>query len=147
MNIRWIVGIVMFFLMCTLISNIIERQNAYTTLQIANIQAMQGQQFTEAKEPDLGGVVTAGENPLNVITAIWQALKLEYSFLHDIDRSITTEAECRATYSNGRWNSTDSVCQVPNAWWILWLIMIYGPMVAISFYFALQLWKAISGRG
>ena len=136
-------------MICTLISNILEKQDAYTTAQVANIQAMKYQQFTEAKEPDLGGVVVSGENPLNVIGAIWQALKLDYSFLFDVDYTMT-EAECeahKAAHSGTTWNSDISACQIPNAWWTLWLVMIYGPTVGIAFYFALTLWKAVTGRG
>ena len=147
---RWIAAVVMFFLMCTLISNILENQQIYTQEQVASIQAMKYQQFTEAKEPDIGGVVTTGENPLTVIGAIWQALKLEYSFLYDVDYTMT-EAECNAyaaVHPGGvGWNANVGACQMPNIWWTLWLIMIYGPMVAIAFYFALQLWKAVTGRG
>lgn len=135
----------MFFLICTLISNIIERQAIYTTAQIADIQAMKSQQFTEAKEPDIGGVATTGENPLTVVNAIWEALTLEYSFLYDV-RYDVTEAQC-AMLDNGEWNDDISACQQPNAWWVVWLILIYGPMVAVAFYFAIQLWKAVTGRG
>jgi len=145
MSIRWVVAAVTFFLMCTLISNILEKQQIYTTTQIANLQAMKGQTFTEAKEPDIGGVAVAGENPLGVISAIWQSLKMEYSFLYDI-RTGMTEVDCTAI-SNARWNSAATTCQIPNVWWPVWLIMIYGPMVGIAFYFALTMWKAITGRG
>ena len=127
----------------------LEKQEMYTNAQVANIQAMRGQQFTEAKEPDLGGVVVSGENPLTVIDAIWSALKLDYSFLYDVDYTMT-EADCdtyKVTHSGTNWNADVSACQIPNVWWNLWLVMIYGPMVGISFYFALALWKAVTGRG
>lgn len=137
-------------MVCTLISNILEKQEMYTAAQVANIQAMKYQAFTEAKEPDIGGVVVSGENPLNVIGAIWQALKLEYSFLYDLHYDMS-EAQCAAykaaTNGSTRWNSSVSACQIPNVWWNLWLVMIYGPMVGIAFYFALTLWKAVTGRG
>lgn len=145
MGVRWIWFAVAFFLICTLISNILEKHDMYMSAQVANIQAMKEQTFTEVKEPDVGGTATIGENPLTVIGAIWQSFKLEYSFLYDVDYTLS-EAECGAITS-ARWQASIGACQRPNVWWNLWLIMIYGPMVGIAFYFAIQLWKAVTGRG
>ena len=133
---KWILGIIMFFLICTLISNVIEKQEIYTTTQIANVQAMRGQTLTEAKEPDLGGVTTTGMNPLSVLDAIWSAIKLDYSFLYDISYT-TSEVDCGAI-TGAKWQTSISACQMPNGWWPLWLILVYGPMVAIAFYLKIQ---------
>lgn len=142
---KWLIGIIMLFLVCTLISNVIDKQDVYTAAQVASVQGMRTQQFTEAKEPDLGGVATTGENPFTVIDALWTALKLDYSFLYNVSYT-TTQGEC-ATISNARWLDSISACQIPNAGWTIWIIIVYGPIAAISFFLALTLWKAVTGRG
>lgn len=147
MSLRWIIAMVMFWLICTLLSNVIEQQDVYTTKQVAQINAMRTQQFTESKEPDVGGVTTTGTNPLTVLNAVYKSLTLEYSFLYDINYTYT-EAQC-ALVSNAKWQ-TDTVpvsCKIPNVWFLPFSILLYGPLIGVSIFIVLTIWHAIRGGG
>ena len=84
-------------------------------------------------------------NPAAVVTAIYKSLTLEYSFLYDVDYSLS-EVECEAL-DNGRWQSDTSSCNIPNVWFLPFLLLLWGPIVGVSFFLVLTIWHALRGGG
>lgn len=143
MGVKWVAGILMFWLVCLLISNILEKHEGYTEAQMAQIQGIsQNITITTAKEPSIGGVTSSGDVNPTALTTILQAVTLNYSFLYDVNYSMT-EPECST--AGGVWNSSISACQYHNYWWFVWLIFIYGPIVATLLFLIILIRQAIMG--
>ena len=135
---------VTFWIICILLSNVIEGVDAFTSEQIAEINAMHGQQLSESKDPDVGGVITSGINPLTAVNAIWRALTLEYSFLYTVDYS-KTEGQCNAI-SNAKWQDATASCKIPNIWFLPFAVLMWGPIIGICFYLVLTIWHGFTGN-
>jgi len=130
---RWLIGLLMVFVLLTIVSNIVEQADMLTAAQVAEVQEMTTQQLTGGKDPDTGGVITAGNNPLTVWQSIWKALTSEYSFWYKIDCTLT-ESECAsaATYGvTGKWINSTDCCQIPNAWSIIRYVIFWPITVAM----------------
>ena len=133
-----------FWLICTLLSNVVDQQDTYTTDQVAQINAMQQQQVVETKDP-AGGLVVYGINPATVINGLLKSLTLEYSFLYDIDYT-KTQAQC-VLISNARWQPTTSSCKYPNVWYLPFIILLWGPLVVVGIYIILTIISVFRGGG
>jgi hypothetical protein len=136
----------MFWLICTLLSNVIEQQDVYTAEQVAQLNAMKNQQVVETKDPT-GGVVVYGINPTTVIDALLKSLTMEYSFLYDIDYT-KTEAQCDLI-SNAVWetDTTPDSCKIPNVWFLPFSILLWGPIIAVGIYIILTIISVFRGGG
>lgn len=141
---RWVIAMIMFWLICTLLSNVIEQQNVYTTAQVRQINDMKTQQIIETKDPT-GGTVVYGLNPKTAIDAVLNSLTLEYSFLYDIDYT-KTEAQC-ALISNAKWQAATSSCKIPNVWYLPFALLLWGPLIAVGIYVILTVVSVFRGGG
>jgi hypothetical protein len=133
--------LVTFFIISTLISNVIEGQAGLSAEQVANLGDMQSQQITESKDVAATGITTTGINPLSALQAFWKAITLEYSFLYETYYGMT-QTTCGAI-SNSRWYSATSTCLVPNEWMLPFIIIMWGPLAGIAFYLVLTIWHSI----
>lgn len=117
-----------------------EKEDLLTTTQVTSLQSMGTQQFTESRDPNLGGVTTSGMNPLTVLNAIGKALFFDYNFFYDVDYG-TTEAACEA--ADGAWDSTLSACKTPNSWMIVRYILFWPITISMLFYIAMMIWHSV----
>ena len=117
MTIRWVIGLLMAFVLLTLIGNIVEGADALTAAQVAHIQEMSEMEIIEAKDPDTGSSITYGTNPLSVYQAITSAITMDWAWLYDVDEAAGE--------------------QTPNEFYIIWAA-IYWP-IAFGFLFMLFL--------
>ena len=112
-NPRWLIGLLMAFILLTIIGNIIEGAGTLTAAQVDKIQQMTESQLIEAKDPDTGGIITYGGTPKSMIEAIIAALTMDWAWLYDID-PVTGE-------------------QTPNLFWMIWAIIYWPIMIGILF--------------
>ena len=112
-NPRWLIGLLMAFILLTIIGNIIEGAGTLTAAQVDKIQQMTESQLIEAKDPDTGGIITYGGTPKSMIEAIISALTMDWAWLYDID-PVTGE-------------------QTPNSFWMVWAIIYWPIMIGILF--------------
>ena len=125
MTIRWVIGLLMAFVLLTLIGNIVEGADALTAAQVAHMQEMTEMQIVEAKDPDTGSVVTYGANPLSVYDAITSAVTMDWAWLYDIDPA-TGE-------------------QTPNEFYIIWAAIYWPIMIGFLFMLFMTMLKLIRG--
>lgn len=142
MSIRWPIAMITFFLICTLISNVLESQVAFNNDQMTQITQMQQGQVTEAKaqaQANAGtGLSTSGIIPLDAIRAILKSLTMEYSFLYEI-RTGMTSATCST--AGGNWQDATSTCKIPNVWYLPFMVLLWGPLVVVGLYFLVYLFR------
>jgi hypothetical protein len=142
MSIRWPIAMITFFLICTLISNVMENQVAFNNSQMSQIQLMQQGQVTEAKaqaQANSGtGLSTSGIIPLDAIQAILKSLTMEYSFLYTVSTGYT-ETTCNT--AGGRWQSATNTCKIPNDWYLPFMVLLWGPLVVVGLYFLVYLFR------
>ena len=144
MTIRWVIGLLMAFVLLTLIGNIIEGADALTAAQVEHMQEMTEMQIVEAKDPDTGSGVTYGSNPLSVYDAVVSAVTMDWAWLYDLDYA-TTEAVCTA--AGHKWNSDISACQTPNEFYIIWAAIYWPIMIGFLFMLFMTMLKLIRGGG
>ena len=129
----------------TIVGNIIEGAAVLTSTQVAQIQAMTEINVSEASDPTVGGVITYGGAPKNVVDTIIKAITMDWTWLYKIDKSMT-QVQCAAGSSQGwKWNSTVSGCQKPNEYYWIWAIIWYPIMIALLFEIAILLARLIRG--
>ena len=129
----------------TIVGNIIEGAAVLTSTQVAQIQAMSEINVSEAADPTVGGVLTYGGAPKNVVDTIIRAITMDWTWLYEIDKSMT-QVQCVAGSSQGwKWNATVSGCQKPNEYYWIWAIIWYPIMIALLFEIAILLARLIRG--
>lgn len=129
---RWIIGLIFIFMVCMLISNVIEQASPVSTREMTLLDAAVGFTTVEVNDPytGIGAVVQAG---LGVIEAIWNALWFNYSFWYNTEAGYT-EANCEA--GGGRYLDS-GLCQFPNGFMVIRYVLFW-PMT-IGFLFALAM--------
>lgn len=140
---KWFIAMVFIWASLSLIGNIIEGADFYTSEQVAMIQSMKEIQTSEASDPTVGGVLSYGGAPKNPLDTFIKAVTADYSWLYNIDTT-KTEAQCLATAGN-KWNSTDSVCMERNQYYWIWFWIYYPIMVGVLLSFGLMLARLIRG--
>jgi hypothetical protein len=142
---RWLIGTIFIFILLTIIGNIIEYADVLTATQVAELQTMTNINISEAADPTVGGVLTYGGAPKNVIDAVMKAITMDFTWLYDIDRA-TSQASCAAGVLQGwKWNSALSACQKPNQYYWIWVLLWYPIMIALLFELAIMLARLIRG--
>lgn len=138
----------MAFIILTIVGNIIEGAAVLTNAQVAQIQSMTEINVSEASDPTVGGVLTYGGAPKNMIDTIISAITMDWTWLYEIDKT-TTQADCIAgTLSGWRWSSTvlpSGGCQKPNEYYWIWAVIWYPIMIALLFEIAILLARLIRG--
>lgn len=142
MTIRWVIGMLMIFILLTLIGNIVEGANTLTAMQVAHMQEMTEMGIVEAKDPDTGSTVTYGTSPLSVYEALTSAVTMDWAWLYDLDYG-TTETACTA--AGHKWNDDISACQIPNEFYIIWSILYWPIMIGFLFILFMTMLKLIRG--
>jgi hypothetical protein len=141
---RWLIGLLMIWVLLCVVGNIIEGADALTENQVRMIQNMTAQEYIEAKDPNTGGVVTYGSNPFSIFDTIRKAITMDWTWLYDIDTSMA-QADCSG--GGMKWNATIPACQVPNDFMLIWAI-IYWPITAgILIEGVMSLAKLVRGGG
>lgn len=133
----------MAFLLLSVVGNIIEQADILTSVQVANIQAMTEMSTSEAADPTVGGVLTYGGAPKNVIDTIVATLTMDWTWLYTIDKNMT-QAQCSATVG-AKWRSTIPACQKPNQYYWIWAIIWWPIMVSLLFEIFIMLARLIRG--
>jgi len=134
------------------VGNIIEGVAVLTSAQVAQIQSMTEINVSEAADPTVGGVITYGGAPKNVVDTIIKAITMDWTWLYTIDRTMTS-TDCAAGASLGwRWSSDvytgaikTGACQRPNQYYWIWAIIWYPIMIALLFEIAILLARLIRG--
>ena len=138
----------MAWLILMVVGNVIEGAAVLTSTQVAQIQSMTEINVSEASDPTVGGVLTYGGAPKNVVDTIIKAITMDWTWLYTIDRNMTS-ADCAAGVSLGwKWNSTilpAGACQRPNQYYWIWAIIWYPIMIALLFEIAILLARLIRG--
>jgi hypothetical protein len=127
-----------------MISNVLEQEDILTAAQVSDVQHMTEQQFSEQKEPNVGGLTTTGMNPLSVLNAIGKALFFDYNFFYDIDYT-TTEVACEAGGGTWQTSTTPDSCKTPNEWMVVRYIFFIPITISMLFFIGLTIWHAIRG--
>lgn len=141
---RWLIGMLMIWILLCVIGNIIEGADALTETQVRMVQNMTAQEYIEAKDPDTGGVVTYGSNPFSVFDSIRKAMTMDWTWLYDLDYTMD-EADCSG--SGMKWNDDEPACQVPNEFWIIWAIIYWPIMAALLIEGIMSLARLVRGGG
>jgi hypothetical protein len=142
---RWLIGTLMAWIILGIVGNIIEGAAIITTTQVAQIQSMTEMNTSEAADPTVGGVLTYGGAPKNMVDSIISAITMDWTWLYEVDKA-TSQAACTAGALQGwRWNSTVSGCQKPNEYYWIWAIIWYPIMIALLFELAILLARLIRG--
>ena len=137
------IGSIFAFLMLSIVGNIIEQADILTVTQVANIQEMTKMNTSEAADPTVGGVLTYGGAPKNVIDTIVATLTMDWTWLYTIDRGMTS-VQCAATVG-AKWRSTIPGCQKPNQYYWIWAIIWWPIMVSLLFEIFIMLARLIRG--
>jgi hypothetical protein len=127
----------------TIIGNIIEYADILTATQVAELQTMTRVNVSESADPTVGGVITYGGAPKNVVDAVIKAIMMDFTWLYDMDKSMT-QIQC-ATVAGSKWNSTIPACQKPNQYYWIWAILWYPIMIGILFELVIMLARLIRG--
>lgn len=136
---RWLIGLIMLFVICTIVSNIIEQQAILTTTQVAELQGMTEQEIVSIQDPDTGGTGTSGSTPLSIWQNIWKALWAEYTFFYNVDYTVA-EGDC-----TGTWDDDIGACRTPNDWMIVRYIFFWPMTVAMFVEIILTIRRIIGG--
>jgi len=110
---RWLIGMLMAWVLLAIVGNIIEGAGVLTENQIGYLQQMTEAELIEAKDPDTGGTVTYGGTPKSMVEMIVDALTMDWAWLYDVDE-VTGE-------------------QTPNNFWYIWAIIYIPIMIGILF--------------
>jgi len=129
----------MLFVICTIVSNIIEETSMLTTAQVAELQGMTQQEIVAIQDPDTGGTGTSGSTPLAVWQNIWKALWAEYTFFYDVDYTVA-EGDC-----TGEWDSDINACRTPNEWMVVRYVFFWPMTVAMFIVIILTIRRIIGG--
>jgi hypothetical protein len=127
----------------TIIGNVIEFADIITASQVAQLQGMTQMNVSEAADPTVGGVLTYGGAPKNVIDAVMKAIMMDFTWLYDVDKSMT-QAQCAAV-AGGTWKSSIPACQKPNQYYWIWILLWYPIMIALLFELVIMLARLIRG--
>jgi hypothetical protein len=130
----------------TLISNVLEAQATFNSTQMDQITKMQQNTLTESKalsNQNVGtGLVTGGWLPLEGAKAILKSFTMDYSFLFDVFPAYTA-VQC-AAISNSKRDALGTPvvpCQVPNIWYMPFMLLLWGPISVVSLYFVIYLFR------
>lgn len=127
----------------TIVGNIIEGAAVLTSSQVAQIQNMTELNVSEASDPTVGGVLTYGGAPKNMVDTVIQAITMDWTWLYTIDKSMT-QAQCAAV-AGSKWRASIPACQKPNEYYWIWAIIWYPIMIALLFELAILLARLIRG--
>lgn len=109
---RWLIGLIMAFVLLSIVGNIIEQAGILTADQIGYLQSMTEAEMVEAKDPDTGGTVTYGGTPKSMIEMIVDAITMDWAWLYDVN---------------------DAGEQTPNNFYYIWAIIYIPIMIGILF--------------
>ena len=137
---RWLIGIIMAFVLMTIVSNIVEKADIMTASQVAEIQAMSEHTLSDVKM-DTGESFVTASTPLSALEAIWKAISADYSFWYRVDYD-TTSAECEEV--GGTWLDGER-CQTPHPLIIIKYIVFWPISIAMFVELAFILRRIISG--
>jgi len=110
---RWLIGLLMAFVLLSIVGNIIEGAGVLTASQIGQLQDMTEAELIEAKDPDTGGTVTYGGTPKTMVEMIIDAITMDWAWLYDVD---PTTGE-----------------QTPNNFYYIWAVLYIPIMIGILF--------------
>lgn len=131
------IGTIFAFLILTIVGNIIEGAAILTSNQVSQIQNMTEINISEASDPTVGGVLTYGGAPKNVVDTIIAAITMDWTWLYKIDKSMT-QVQCAAV-AGAKWRSSIPGCQKPNEYYWIWAIIWYPIMISLLFEIAILL--------
>lgn len=140
---RWLVGTVFIWLLLTIVGNIIEYADVLTSAQVAEIQSMTNVNVSEAQDPTVGGVLTYGGAPKNVIDAVIKAIMMDFTWLYTIDKT-KNQMEC-ALVVGSKWRASIPACQIPNQYYWIWALLWWPIMIGILFELVIMLARLIRG--
>ena len=140
---RWLIGTIMAWIILAIVGNIIEGAAVLTNSQVAQIQTMSEINVSEAADPTVGGVLTYGGAPKNMVDTIIQSLTMDWTWLYTIDKSMTS-VQCAAV-AGAKWRASIPGCQKPNEYYWIWAIIWYPIMIALLFELAILLARLIRG--
>jgi hypothetical protein len=132
----WIIGLMLIFILMTVIGNVIEKANILTNIQMTQIRTASKMETVNTKDVDTGAAATYGNLNYGVLEAVVKALTSDFAWLYKIDKT-KTAVTCVA--AGGRWNSTSSVCMMPSQYYWIWILIYYPILVGVLFMLTLSI--------
>lgn len=114
----WFIGILMLWLILTVVGNIIEKVDILTDIQVLRIQQTAQAETVTTKDPNTGAASTFGNLNYGIVEGLWKALVCDFTWMYDVDAS---------------GNKT------PNEYFWIWAVLYYGVMAGIAIGFILTI--------